>query len=163
MTSRFLLIATTLLLLSGCRQADSPMPTPDEDVQGELGDVKRDLQDVATRREADAAQALVHDLGKYVVRPAAVPSVEELARRTAASLPGRIVSDEAAERLAYSLWVAATARELSESQIEQLQNDFRSQLTSLGVSDGDAAGVATQVGDAQRAVTDRQRRWYEMF
>jgi hypothetical protein len=163
MKSRLALVATAVLLLAGCRQGESPLPMPDEGVQEELGDVRRDLQDIASNRDTAAAEALAQDLRKYVVRPSAVPAVDEMARLTSAALPGRILSDEAGERLAYTLWVAATARELSERQIETLQNDVQSQLTSLGVAEDSASSVAAQVGRVQGAVTDRQRRWYELF
>lgn len=163
MSARYVFIAVLALLAAGCRQADAPMPTPDEGVQEELEDVRRDLQDIASRRDQQASQALADDLRKYVVRPSAIAPVDELTRRTAAVLPGKNLSEEAAGQLAYTLWVAVTARELSERQIETLQNDVESQLVRIGVAEDDASQVAAQAGVVQGAVTDRQRRWYEMF
>jgi hypothetical protein len=163
MSSRLAIAATALLFLTACRQAESPLPTPDEDVREELNDVRRDLQDIASNRDAAAGDALAQDVRKYVVRPSAVPAVDEMTRLTAAALPGRIVPDEAGDKLAYSLWVAATARELSESQIEALQNDVQAQLVALGVPQDSAQAIGAQVGRVQGAVTDRQRRWYELF
>ena len=162
MKSRYIVLAV-VLLLAGCRQSDAPMPTPDEDVREELDDVRQDLLNVASGRDQTAPAALAEDLRKYVSRPSAVGPVDELSRRTAAALPGRTLTEEAAERLAHTLWVAVTARDLSERQIEALQNDVAAQLTAVGVSQDAAGQVAAQVEEVQSAVTDRQRRWYEMF
>jgi hypothetical protein len=52
---------------------------------------------------------------------------------------------------------------LSERQIETLQNDVQALLMSVGIAEENAQQVAAQVGDVQVAVTDRPRRWYELF
>jgi hypothetical protein len=61
------------------------------------------------------------------------------------------------------LWLSVAARDISERQIESLQNDTQSLLASVGIPEERAQQVAVQVGEVQRAVTNRPRRWYEFF
>jgi len=150
------------LSFGACRQADGPMPVPSEDVQQELGDVVRDLQNVAAK-DPQAPTDLASDLRKYAGRRDAEPTVDELTRRTVTALNGIELPEQAAQRLAHSLWVSIAARELSERQVESLQSDMQLMLTSLGVAESNAQLVAAQVGDVQGAVGDRARRWYELF
>ena len=83
--------------------------------------------------------------------------------RVAKALAGINVDEQAAQRLTHMLWLSAEARELSERQIEVLQNDVQSLLISVGVAQENADLVAAQVGEVQVAVTERPRRWYELF
>ncbi len=138
------------------------MPTADAETQNELVDVSHDLQNVA-RRDPEAPKDLADDLSKYPRRVTAVPSVNELTRRTATVLVGKTLNDTTAQRLAHSLWTSVAARELSERQVETLQNDVQSQLVAIGVAEPQAQQVAAQVGEVQKAVGNRPRRWYELF
>lgn len=165
MTSRahgFLLVIAALSL-SACRQADGPVPTPTEERQQELVDVSRDLQNIATSRDPRAPQDLAEDLRKYAPESGDEPAVDELSRRAARVLPGVNLTEQVAQQLAHNLWLTISAREMSARQIETLQNDVQSLLVSVGVAEENAQQVAAQVGDVQEAVTDRQRRWYELF
>ncbi len=155
-------IGAVVLLVSGCRQPDGPVPTPNATVQEELVDVTRDLQYIAAARDAQAPKDLTEDLRKYAPRPAA-PAVDELSRLTAAALVDSQLTEQAAQRLTHNLWVSVAARDMSERQVESLQNDTQFLLVSVGVAEGRAQEVAVQVGEVQRAVTDRPRRWYELF
>lgn len=161
--ARYVLIVIAGLSLGACRQADGPIPTPSQTVQEELVDVTRDLQNVASGRDPQGPQDLAADLRKYVERPDAVLAVDELSTRTARALGGRALADQDAQRLAHNLWLAVEAREMSERQIETLQNDVQALLMSVGVAEESAQQVAAQVGEVQTAVTDRPRRWYELF
>lgn len=156
------LLSVAVLMLAGCRQPDGTIPTPDATVQEELGDVVRDLQYIAAARDPEAPKNLADDLRKYA-RPAAVPAVDELSRRTASAIAGSQMTEQAAQRLTHNLWLSVAARDISERQVESLQNDTQSLLVSVGVAEARAQEVATQVGEVQRAVTDRPRRWYELF
>ncbi len=78
-------------------------------------------------------------------------------------LVGKTLNDTTAQRLAHSLWTSVAARELSERQVETLQNDVQSQLVAIGVAEPQAQQVAAQVGEVQKAVGNRPRRWYELF
>jgi hypothetical protein len=157
------LIGVAVLMLSGCRQPDGAVPTPDATVQEELGDVARDIQSIAGARDPEAPKNLADDLRKYAQRPAAVPAVDELSRRTAGAIAGSQITEQAAQRLTHNLWLSVAARDISERQVESLQNDTQSLLVSVGVAEERAQEVATQVGEVQRAVTARPRRWYELF
>lgn len=155
-------ICASVLVLAGCRQPDGEVPTPDAVAQEELGDVARDLQYIANARDPEAPKNLADDLRKYAQR-SAVPAVDELSRRTAGALAGSQLSEQAAQRLTHNLWLSVAARDISERQIESLQNDTHSLLVSVGIPEDRAEQVAVQVGEVQRAVTSRPRRWYELF
>jgi hypothetical protein len=156
------LICVSVLILVGCRQPDGEVPTPNAVVQEELGDVAKDLQYIANARDPEAPKDLAVDLRKYA-RPSALPAVDELSRRTAGAVAGSQLTEQAAQRLTHNLWLSVAARDISERQIESLQNDTHSLLVSVGISEDRAEQVAVQVGEVQRAVTSRPRRWYELF
>lgn len=158
-----LLMTTLTVFLGGCRQADGPLPTPSQTYQEELVDVARDLQNVATGRDPNGPADLADDLRKYTDKATAKPLVDELSARTAKAIAGRDLADQDAQRLAHSLWVSVYAKDLSERQIETLQNDMQAHLVSLGVGEASAQQVAAQVGEVQSSITLRPRRWYELF
>jgi hypothetical protein len=160
---RYVLVVAAALALGACRQADGQMPTPSADTQAELGDIVRDLQNIATSSDPQAPQDLVDDLKKYADRVEAEPAVEALSRSTASAVSGLELPEQSAERLAHSLWTSIAAQELSERQIESLQTDMRLLLVSVGVTEASAEQVASQVGEVQQAVSARPRRWYEVF
>ena len=108
--ARYVVVVVLGLSFGACRQADGPMPAPSEDVQQELVDVVRDLQNVAGARDPQAPKDLADDLRKYAGRPDAEPAVDELSRRAAGAVGGIELPDQAAQRLAHSLWVAVAAR-----------------------------------------------------
>jgi len=139
------------------------MPAPNAVVQEELTDVARDLQNIAGSRDPQAPSDLASDLRKYAKRLAAEPLVDELSRRAAGAVTGLDLPDQSAQRLAHSLWASIAARELSERQIEGVQNEMRLLLVSIGVTEPNAQLVAAQIGDVQVAVSARPRRWYELF
>ncbi len=155
-------IVVVAAVTSACRQADGPVPTPNATVQEELQDVARDLENAASKNP-DAPEDLAHDLRKYVIRQGATPAVEELSRRTTQALQSSKLTEQAAQQIAHNLWITVWARELSERQVESLQNDMQSLLMSVGIAEPNAKQVAAQVGDVQRAIGDRPRRWYELF
>lgn len=161
-TVHYAIILVSALALGACRQADGPMPPANADIQGELEDVRHDLQNIA-KSDPAGPQDLADDIGKYSRRATAIPAINELTRRTANVLVGKTVNEQAGQRLAHSLWTTVAARELSERQVETLQNDVQSILVSIGVAEPQAQQVAAQVGEVQKAVGDRPRRWYEFF
>jgi outer membrane murein-binding lipoprotein Lpp len=160
--ARYGFVLLAVLTLAGCRQADGPIPVPAENVQGELEDIATDLRNVAAERDQAPAE-LNDDLRKYVRRPQTGPEVDELARVVAEALAGTTVSEQDAQRLAHDFWLSMVAREFSESQVEELQNNVQAILMSVGVSEELANQAAVQVGEVQRAESDRPRRWYELF
>lgn len=166
MTSRHVFSAFILALalgLTACRQADGPLPAASGEVPNRLHDIGRDLQSVAGG-EAQARQDLIDDVVIFVESYAdARPALETLSTSTADVVAGKTLSDQDAQRLAHQLWTSAAARELSEKQVEGLQNDMQALLVSIGVPEDRAQGVAAQAGEVQKRVTTRPRRWYEVF
>ena len=151
------------LLLAGCRQADGPMPEANGEVPNRLSDITRDLQSVA-RGDMQARQDLADDVTVFVdAGKESRQAVNELSRRTAEVVDGSRLSDQTAQRLAHQLWTAAAARELSQRQVEVLQGDMHALLVEIGVPEERAENVATQVGEVQRLVTNRPKRWYQVF
>jgi len=161
---RVVLIAA-VLVLPGCRQSDGDVPVPNADAQGEIRDISRDILNIASGSDPQAPKDLTDDLLRYTMdkRTQANDAVMDLARQTAEALAGRTVPEQAAQQLAHHFWVAVTARELNERQIEILQSDVQALFGSVGVPEGQASSVAAQVGDVQQLATDRTRRWYEVF
>jgi hypothetical protein len=156
-------VAAALASVSACRQADGPVPTPSAETQEELADVARDLQYIASGSDPAAPTYLESDLAKYAQRASAEPVVVELARRTSVAVSGVKLAEQDAQRLTHNLWLSVAAREISERQVEGLQGDMQALLLSIGVPQDRAEQVAAQVGEVQRAVSDRPRRWYEVF
>ena len=151
------------LLLAGCRQADGPMPEATGEVPNRLADITRDLQAVA-RGDAQARQDLADDVTVFVDADGEPRmAVNELSRRTAEVVTGSRLSEQSAERLARQLWTAAAGRELSQRQVETLQGEMHALLVEIGVPEDRAENTATQVGEVQRLLTDRPKRWYQLF
>jgi hypothetical protein len=140
------------------------MPTPTGDVPNRLGDISRDLTAVA-RGDQQAPQDLAEDLRVFIDGGGAdaESAVNELARRVSSVVAGKNLTDQNAQRLAHQLWTTIDARELSERQVETLQNEMQALLVAVGVPESEATNAAAQVGDVQASVTRRARRWYEVF
>jgi len=164
MKSRVLLgvCLAAALCAGGCRQAEGPLPKAEGDVPNRLGDLGRDLQNVAGG-DKQAPQDLRDDLIVFVDKRERAQPVEELSRRTSEAIAGRKLSDQHAQQLAQQLWTTVAARELSDRQVQNLQKDVQATLTAVGVPDDRAKLVVAQVNDVQKAVSDRRRRWYEWF
>jgi PBP1b-binding outer membrane lipoprotein LpoB len=159
---QYAIILLSALLLGACRQGDGPVAKPDANAEAELDDVKHDLQNVA-RRDPSGPEDLRYDVTKYARRATEAPAIDELSRRTASVIAGKTLDDQTAARLAHSLWTSIMAREISERQVEALQNEMQSVLMSAGVAEPQAQQVAAQVGVIQKQVSNRPRRWYELF
>jgi len=137
------------------------MPEASETVANELGDISRDLQNVAYQSPS-AAQDLTEDISHYAQGSnGGEAAAQELAQRLAQALAGKMFKVAQAMPVAHTVWVAVAARQLSEQQIENLSNEMKSELMALGVDESRAQSVADQVGAVQQAVTARHRRWYE--
>ena len=139
------------------------MPEANGEVPNRLSDITRDLQSVA-RGDMQARQDLADDVTVFVdAGKEPRQAVNELSRRTAEVVDGSRLSDQTAQRLAHQLWTAAAARELSQRQVQALQGDMHALLVEIGVPEERAENVATQVGEVQRLVTNRPKRWYQVF
>lgn len=159
-------VAVVILVLAvvaaGCRQVDGPILTPTESLRDEIGDVAQDVLNVANQNP-QAPQELADDLRKFSPTPEAEPQALELARRISDVLPGRTVSEHDAEGMARALWLGISARELSGRQVESLQDELHVILVSAGAPEEGADSVTAQLGEVQKIVTMRTKRWYELF
>lgn len=139
------------------------MPETTPSTANELGDISRDLQYLATGNP-EGPKDLASDIGHYAEgTTGGQAAADELSRRLGQALTGKSFKLAQAMPVAHTCWVAVAARQLSEKQIENLKNEMKSELMSLGVNEQQAQGVADQVGVVQQAVTARHRRWYEML
>ena len=140
-----------------------PMPTGQDN--NRLDDLRRDLGDVVSGNP-EGAQNFVDDLMVFVdveEVPDAVPAITDLARQVGAAVAAAQVKEANMPPLLRQVWTVLAARELSEKQVTQLQADVKTTLTGLGVAEPSAQSISNQVGTVQKAVTNRQRRWYEVF
>jgi hypothetical protein len=157
------LTLAAVLSAAACRQADGPMPPTNETVTNEIGDIGRDLLNVAGGNP-DGPNDLASDLGHYAEDVARGPAAAaELSRRLGDALAGRKFELSQVLPVAHTSWVAVAGRQLSEKQIENLQDEMRSQLMTLGVDEQKAQAAAAQVAVVQQTVTARHRRWYELL
>ena len=167
MPSRLLasLCVAVALAAAGCRMADGPMPMPGPEDLNRLEDLRHDVGNVVAGH-AEAKQDFVDDLLVFVkadTKPEAPAAISELARLVAEAATTAQLKEAALPPLLQQMWTAVTARELSEKQVTALQADVKTTLTGLGVAEPAAQSIANQVGTVQKAITDRQRSWYEVF
>jgi hypothetical protein len=156
-------IALMLAIVAGaCRQADGTIPMPSTDQRNEIDDIAHDMRNVA-RKDPQAPKDLAEDLSKYSTQAPAITATNELARRLSVALQNAKLDEEPAERLAHTLWVGVIARDISDRQVQALQNDVKVVLTSSGVTAQNADAVADQIRGVQQTVTQRRKRWYEVF
>ena len=159
----YAIILAVALPLSACRQADGPMPASTDATANEIGDISRDLQNLASGNPA-GPQDLSEDIGHYAEgTTGGQAAAAELSRRLGEALTGKTFKLAQAMPVAHTCWVTVAGRQLSEKQIESLKNEMKSELMSLGTSEQQAQSVADQVGVVQQAVTARHRRWYELL
>ena len=159
----YALILAAALPLAACRQADGPMPASTASTPNELGDISRDLQNLASGDPA-GPKDLTDDISHYAEgTTGGQPAATELSRRLGQALTGKTFKLAQAMPVAHTCWVAVSARQMSEKQVEGLKSEMKSELMSLGVNEQQAQGVADQVGAVQQAVTARHRRWYELL
>jgi outer membrane murein-binding lipoprotein Lpp len=148
--------------VAGCRQSDGAWPAEKDDVPNRLHDLQRDIESVAGG-EADAPKDLADDLAVFTADPEGVAASRTLAGSVSVVLVKRKLTEDSLKQLATILWKAVGAHELSERQVDALKDDMRGTLISIGVAQSDANAVADRVGQTQKAVTQRTRRWYERY
>ena len=151
---------------AACRMADGPMPNPKADeVPNQLGDLGRDLSGVVNG-DAMARQDFVDDLLVFVdtgKSPNAEAPVKALAAQVIDAAVATKPSEAAAAPLLEHLYVAISARQLSEGQVKTLEENVQAAASRMGLDDVKARALASQAGIVQQAVTERHRRWYEVF
>ena len=158
-------LSVVACVAAGCRMADGPMPMPGSEDLNRLDDLRRDVGNVVAGH-AEAKQDFADDLLVFVksgTKPEASAAINELARLVADAAAAAQLKEAALPPLLKQVWTAVVARELSEKQVTALQADVRTTLTGLGIGDPAAQSISNQIGTVQKAVTDRTRRWYEVF
>lgn len=151
------------VLLVGCRQPDGPLPVENDDDPGRQMDVSRDLLNMAGG-DAKAQQEFADDLKVWGTKAStAWEPGDELARRFAVALKGKTLTEQSAAQLARYLWLTTAGRQLSNRQVDRLQEDVKTVLISAGATEDDAEAVADQIGDVQDAVTVTRRWWFQVF
>jgi hypothetical protein len=158
----FALALAAALGVSACKQGDGPLPEKRDDLPNRLGDLKRDLEAVIAGDQS-AVQDLSDDLIVFSAEPEAQTAVKGMAITVSSMLVNKKVNDETQTKIVSLLWMAVAARELSERQTDAVKDDVRNTLLSVGVTQPDANLAAGRVGDVQKAVTRRTRRWYERY
>lgn len=156
------LVLVAALGAAACKQGDGELPAKTDDVPNRLDDLKRDLEAVI-RGEQQAIQDLSDDLQVFTEEPEGRNATNALALTVSSMLVNRQVSAETQTKVVDLLWTSVAARELSERQIDALKDDMRNTLMAAGVTQPDANLAAGRVGDVQKAVTLRSRRWYERY
>ncbi len=159
---RLVLVVTLVLCAAACRQADGPMPTPSADQNNEIGDIARDMVNVVNK-DPQAAEDLRSDLSKYGTDAEETAQIDALAQEMAKVLDGARLDDQTAQRLASTLWITVTAKQLSTRQVDGLGREVKNALASAGVAEDRAQPIANRLGDVQRVITDNPKRWYQVF
>jgi hypothetical protein len=166
MSSRLLAVLSVVACVAaGCRMADGPMPMPGGEDLNRLDDLRRDLGNVVAGH-AEAKQDFTDDLMVFVksgTKPEASAAITELTRLIAEAAAASQLKEGSLPPLLKQVWTAVVARELSEKQVTALQADVKTTATGLGIAEPTAQSISNQIGTVQKAVTDRQRHWYEVF
>jgi hypothetical protein len=159
------LCVVVALSAAGCRMADGPLPMPNAEDLNRLDDLRRDMGNVVGGH-AEARQDFLDDLMVFVkpgTKPEAPAAVAELARLIGDAATAAQLKEASMPPLLRQVWTAVVARDLSERQIATLQTDVKTTLTGLNVPEPSAQAIASQIVVVQKAVTDRERKWYEVF
>ena len=156
------LVLVAVVGAAGCKQGDGAMPAKTGEVPNRISDMKRDLETMVAGDQT-ALKDLTDDLSVFTEEQEGQTAIRGLSNTLAPMLMNRSINDETMTRIVTLLWTAAVARDMSERQVDALKEDMRTVLISVGVSQPDANLAAGRVGDVQKAVTLRTRRWWERY
>lgn len=165
MTNRIaLIIVGVVLCLAGCRQPDGIVPAVDEENANRITDVANDLRAVG-RGDEDGRRGLVDDLAVFPDEhnPTAVAAARGFGEKVADALAGVDLNDEQAEKVARSCWTLVAVSDLSDRQVEALQQELGGHLREIGVPEDRVATLVAEMPAVQQGITSRPRRWYELF
>jgi hypothetical protein len=159
MRLRAIVMFVLALAVAGCRQSDGDVPRPQGEQVNKAEDISRDLQGVASA-EQGALNDLRDDLGNLAGEAPPSHLVSELSARLGTALAGLTLTDEGARQLADKLFVATTARDLSERQQVMVRSEVTGALTSAGVPQARAEPVGEVVAEIQTAIGQNRKRWW---
>ena len=151
-----------MLGVVGCRQPDGEIPPPTEEQMNQIGDIARDLQNVAAGRPK-ARLELADDLYNLADPSPPRDLADRLSDALEAALAGRALSEAATRQVADLLFVVSRVRQLSERQIDQMANDLEAALVSAGANEDQARAAAAAAHEVQTTMTVNRRRWYELL
>lgn len=162
----FGVVCVSAFLIASCRMADGPLPDPKQgELANRVGDLSRDLGNVAAGRPEGPTE-FMDDLRAFVEldeKPDAKAPVEELGKQLTAAFTAAKATERSMIPLLEQVVIGLDAKFLSENQVQKLKEDVQKAATDLGVEDVRARALAAQMEIVQQAVTDRHRRWYELF
>ena len=150
------------LSLAACKQPEGAVPRAEGETPNRIHDITRDLMATAGG-DRQAAADLGDDMGAFVDSMPANEAVRDMSAKVAEAIAGKKVTEEAATQLARQMWTAAAAREFNPDQVEALQNEMKTTLTSVGATEPAITAATTEIEELQKVVTTRQKRWYEIF
>lgn len=161
-----LCLSISTSMTAACRMADGPLPDPKADeAPNQLGDLGRDVSGVVAG-DTQARQDFMDDLMAFVdleQTPNAEGPVKALGTQVLDAAVATKPTEAAVAPLLEHLYVAIKARQLSEGQVKTLEGDVLAAASRMGLDDVKARALASQAVIVQQAVTDRHRRWYEVF
>jgi outer membrane murein-binding lipoprotein Lpp len=164
--ARCVIVVAVAMLVGACRMSDGPMPDPKiDEVPNQVNDLARDLGNIVAGHE-EAREDFVSDLNGWVELddvPAAAEPIKELGRQIMELMTSTKATEPAMVPLLERTYVALRGVRLSENQVKQLEEDVRSAASQLGADDVKARALGAQAVIVQQAVTERHRRWYEVF
>jgi hypothetical protein len=155
-------VAALSAAAAGCRQADGTIPRPQGEQANKTADVGRDLQNVAAQSEG-ATNDLLDDISNLSSAPPPPQLMSEMANALRTAVAGKAPSPESTQQLAESLYVAFTARDLSQRQIEALKTEVTDRTLKAGGDQQAASAVGELAARIQGEITANKRRWYHFF
>jgi hypothetical protein len=158
----YAMVLAAAVSAGGCKQADGALPAKTDDVPNRLNDLRRDLESMIDG-DHQAVQDLADDLSVFTEESDGATAIRGLSVTMSPMLSKKTVNEDTLTRLVAVLWTAAAAHELSERQVDALKDEMRGLLIATGVSQADANLAAGRIGDVQKAVAQRSRRWYERY
>ena len=161
---RIVIIVLFVLVVASCSQPDGPVPPLVDEDLNVVSDISRDLLNLAEQYPS-ALVELTDDLNYLTRLGSSFPSenLERLVMALERSFIGLTVTEEQAQHIAEILFTVMTARQLSEAQIADIQNEFLTVLKAAGVKDTEAVEAGIAVQKFQEVVTENQRMWYHVF
>src|ERR1044072_3684761 len=113
--------------VTGCRQPDGQIPVKEGEQINKTQDISRDLQNVAGKA-AGAAGDLHDDLSTMNSTPPPRNLSQDITTALDGALAGKKLPDDEAKKLADTLFVVITARDLNRKQIEQINTELTEEL-----------------------------------
>jgi hypothetical protein len=147
------------LLVTGCREADGPVPAPNAEQVNRTEDLARDLKNVSANNPT-AVQELRDDLEHLAEPEPPEDRVGALVDAMSAAIRNRPLDDATTQRLSELLFVAVSAREFSGAQVDKLEADIEAALRKGGVAEGPADTVGTRTREVVEAIKVKRKRWW---